>query len=77
MKSSSSSRFPVKDSGCLSFSSVGRGAASGLVSIFSGLDGPTILMVRISVSGSGFGRFSCFSSASKNRSVVSESCGAV
>ena len=73
MKSSSSSRFPVKDAGCLSFSSVGRGATSSLVSIFSGLDGPTILMVRISVSGG----FFCFSSASKSRSVVSESCGAV
>ena len=75
MKSSSSSRFPVKDAGCLSFSSVGRGATSSLISIFSGLDGPTILMVRISVSGSGC--FFCFSSASKSRSVVSESCGAV
>jgi hypothetical protein len=72
MKSSSSSRFPLNDAGCFSFSSVGRGFSSTFI-LSSGLLEVDILMVRISISASG----SCFSGLLKNRSVGSESSGAV
>jgi hypothetical protein len=72
MKSSNSSRFPLNDVGCFSFSLVGRGFSSTFI-LSSGLIEADILMVRISISGSG----SCFSGLLKNHSVGPESSGAV
>jgi hypothetical protein len=72
MKSSSSSRFPLNDAGCFSFSLVGRGFSSTFI-LSSGLIEADILMVCISISDLG----SCFSGLLNNCSVVSESSGAV